>query len=485
MKFLKINIHPASMIDDFFVKYSFKELLSYDILMSKYFDEYYWPSNSLEKSLKSLYNWECNTLVSLMHSDKKQKDFFFDKWSEKYNQQYIADDFYDKLLFQITHHKPDILYIQEIWQYPSDFISKIRYILGNIIIVGWNCSLNSKYCLNRLRYISVIYTCSDEIQQQMQMLGIYTKNIGHGFDKDILNNLLNIEKKYNVVFVGSLIGLYNIKRVELLKYLINKGIKVTIFGRSNDVVLQKYCKKPVFGLELFKIYKSSKIVLNSHASQDIRYSGNVRMFEVTGVGSLLISDYKEDIEKIFDINKEIVLYSSNEEAFQKIKYYLVHDEERKQIAKQGQSKTLGNYLYKNIAKKVYKYIDKSRSFNEKRLYLNTIPKKQNNNNYIFSVEINNFFKKLKQSGILDSEFILYGYGEIGRIIYERYKTKVKYIVDNNFEKINLDNVIEPKKINLLNTKLDIFISVFGREDEIKTMLLSHGIDKKRIKVIDI
>ena len=55
------------------------------------------------------------------------------------------------------------------------------------------------------------------------------------------------------------------------------------------------------------------------------------MFEVTGVGSLLISDYKEDIEKIFDINKEIVLYSSNEEAFQKIKYYLVHNKERKQV----------------------------------------------------------------------------------------------------------------------------------------------------------
>lgn len=482
MKFLKVNTNNSLIIKDFFVKNKDIQNYSYDMLVDKFLDEYYWPSNSLEKSLTTLYNWECTTLISLFNN-KKESELFFDKWSEKYNQKYHSDNFFDKLLFQIIYHKPDILYIQEIWQYSKEFISKIRYLLSNIIIVGWNCSIKSKYQLDNLTYSDIVYTCSLEIKNQMQNVGINTKYIEHAFDSSILEQLYNEKKKYDVVFIGSLIDPLYKQRVNLLKYLLNEGIDITIFGNSNDDILKKYCKKSLFGIDLYKIYKSSKIVLNVHASNDIRYSGNIRIYEVTGVGSFLLTDYREDMDKRFILGKEVVTYKSFDEILKQIKYYLLHNYEREAIAKAGQIRTLSDYSYEQIAKSIYQSINEFKSIDKTEVYLNIIQKKSNKN-YQFSLQMNNFLKKIDELNISENKFILYGYGTIGKIIYEKYKDNIEYVVDGNFNNIDLDNIIDPKKINLLDTNNDIFISVLGREEEIKKILFSLGIEKNRIKTIE-
>ena len=48
---------------------------------------------------------------------------------------------------------------------------------------------------------------------------------------------------------------------------------------------------------------------------------------------------------MFEVNREIVTYHSNEELLEKINYYLNHEEERRKIAEAGQRRTLKDHTY--------------------------------------------------------------------------------------------------------------------------------------------
>ena len=72
---------------------------------------------------------------------------------------------------------------------------------------------------------------------------------------------------------------------------------------------------------MLNILKKSKILINKHI-EDTEYAGNMRLFEATGCGSMLITDYKKDLENLFVLDDEIIVFNSNDELFDLINYYL-------------------------------------------------------------------------------------------------------------------------------------------------------------------
>jgi spore maturation protein CgeB len=69
------------------------------------------------------------------------------------------------------------------------------------------------------------------------------------------------------------------------------------------------------------------------------------LFEATGVGTLLITDWKVNLHNMFELGKEVVAYRTPEECVDLIQYYLEHDEEREAIARAGQERTLREHTY--------------------------------------------------------------------------------------------------------------------------------------------
>ena len=90
------------------------------------------------------------------------------------------------------------------------------------------------------------------------------------------------------------------------------------------------------------------------------YANNMRLFEATGVGALLITDCKENLSEMFEPGKEVVVYRGAEECVELIRYYLEHEEERQTIAAAGQQRTLREHSYyqrmKELVEIVRKYI---------------------------------------------------------------------------------------------------------------------------------
>ena len=95
---------------------------------------------------------------------------------------------------------------------------------------------------------------------------------------------------------------------------------------------------------MYQVLRNSLLTLNHHGNIPSS-ANNLRLFEATGVGTLLITDWKENLPEIFGLGKEVIAYRTPEECVELIKYYLEHDSERKAIAQAGQQRTLREHTY--------------------------------------------------------------------------------------------------------------------------------------------
>jgi spore maturation protein CgeB len=80
---------------------------------------------------------------------------------------------------------------------------------------------------------------------------------------------------------------------------------------------------------MFDVLFKSRITLNSHVDVAGGYAGNLRLFEATGSGALLITDWKKNLHEMFDARTEVLAYRTA--CLEIGKYYLSHDNERQAI----------------------------------------------------------------------------------------------------------------------------------------------------------
>lgn len=157
-------------------------------------------------------------------------------------------------------------------------------------------------------------------------------------------------KKYDVSFIGAA---YPYRR-EFFQKMADMGVSVNLFGRDwgdylpvNDVV---------------RIYNESKINMNLCGSwtPDIKQIKG-RIVEIAMSGGFVLTDYAPYLENYFEIGKEVVCFSDAEDAKQKVKYYLSHDDEREQIAKASYERVLRCYTCDTVFRNVFERIEQLES----------------------------------------------------------------------------------------------------------------------------
>ena len=112
-----------------------------------------------------------------------------------------------------------------------------------------------------------------------------------------------------------------------------------------DSSIRKQYHGQAWGLQMFSILHKSFISINRHIDVAQNYANNMRLFETTGCGALLITDHKDNLNELFEIGKEVVAYRSPEECADLVKYYLANPKEAEEIARAGQVRTLCDHSY--------------------------------------------------------------------------------------------------------------------------------------------
>lgn len=180
-----------------------------------------------------------------------------------------------------------------------------------------------------------------------------------GFDPSVLEHLESREQHIPVSFVGSLQQVHSSRR-EWLE-AVCRSADVSVWTPDIDAVpagspIRKCYRGAAFGREMFQILRDSRITLNHHGNVP-PFANNMRLYEATGTGTLLMTDWKQNLADMFVPGHDVAAYRGTEDCIQQINYYLEHEEERQAIAKHGQDRVLREHTYRRRMQELVRLID--------------------------------------------------------------------------------------------------------------------------------
>ena len=248
------------------------------------------------------------------------------------------------LVRQVEAARPDVLYIQNVRLCTSEFMNRVRPFV-KLVVGQIACPLPSD---SFLRGADLILTSAPHFVQRFRNRGIATEYFRLGFESSLLGRLAKTPATYDAVFVGGMTNLHVIGNEVIRRTAERVDLDFWGYGfadlPSDSPILRRFHGE-AWGLDMYNVFKGAKIVVNRHGEVAENNASNMRLFEATGVGSLLITDEKDNLGEFFEVGKEIETYGDADELVDKIKYFLTHEEQRARIARAGQARTLSEHTY--------------------------------------------------------------------------------------------------------------------------------------------
>lgn len=96
--------------------------------------------------------------------------------------------------------------------------------------------------------------------------------------------------------------------------------------------------------EMPLVFQNSKINLNI-TLRSIKNGIPLRAIDIMGAGGFLLTNYQNDFGLHFTDGKHFASYSDREDLYNKVEYYLKHEDERKEIAENGCKEVRANHTY--------------------------------------------------------------------------------------------------------------------------------------------
>lgn len=268
--------------------------------------------------------------------------------------------FYRVLGAQIEYYQPDVILNHDIGGISTQFLSEMkpnyRLLVGQHAAMPLSDSVD--YSCYGLAVSSLPFT-ADFFRGK----GVEAEVYGLGFEPAVLKQLESVERDIPITFIGNLYEVHA-GRIKWLERICSDFKQTMVWAPSIDSVakaspIRNCYQGTLWGREMYQIMNRSKITLNHH--DDITpYANNMRLYEATGVGTLLITDWKQNLHEIFELGTEVISFRNADECEAAIEYYLGHDEERQTIARAGQARTLAEHTYlhrmQQLADIVAKYL---------------------------------------------------------------------------------------------------------------------------------
>lgn len=259
---------------------------------------------------------------------------------------YVIDQYIQKV-------EPDVIFVRS-QPVPSRFWQKYRH---NTLLVS---RLSARLPFNwHPNHWDIIYTDQPDFKTFFELHGVPTIINDQGFDARIISELETRKKRYEITFVGGL-GTQNFtKRTNFINSIASKtdfkwwGYWWKYGGDGRKVeefpALHQTFNGLTSGLEMFQIYKDSKIVMNDYVDTANGIGFNQRMFEVMGCGAFMLTREAPNFKGLFP-NDIFVTYKDKSDFLDKVQYFLNHDKEREEIARNAQKFVVDRYDYSKIIK---------------------------------------------------------------------------------------------------------------------------------------
>lgn len=302
---------------------------------------------------------------------------------------------------QIRQFRPEVLLVADYSTFTAAFLDEVRANCPSVrLVVGW-CGA-PYHDVSVMRAWDIALSCIPEMVAEFRALGLNAHHVNHGFEPRILEQLRPRSKSTSpFTFLGSIVRAPRFHeeregillrlvqstpleifsdvgvtaapaaRLSQLQRISDRTVRLAKRAGMTGAVLDKVpwlsaamqrsgraahvpalppqvvarARKALFGLNMFQKLRESDVTLNTHIDVSPRSASNMRLFEATGAGACLLTDWKENLNDLFAVDSEVVAYRNADEAIEKFRYLEAHPAERNAIAAAGQRRALRDHNF--------------------------------------------------------------------------------------------------------------------------------------------
>jgi spore maturation protein CgeB len=249
---------------------------------------------------------------------------------------------------QVKSFKPDIVYVQDLNLIPPALIKKIREFTN--LVVGEIASPLPPWRL--IKHYDMVLSALQPMVAELKSKGMSSHWVPLGFDLRDWDDfkLADSNRSIDVSFVGSISRLQK-TTIPLIKRISESVENFSIYGPQEsgnalaEAGLSDLYRGTAWASQMFEIFARSQIVVNRHGEIAKGHATNMRMYESTGMGALLMTDATKNLEDLFRVNEEVVVYEDPDHAAESIAKLLEDKDEIQRIASQGQLRTHSEHTY--------------------------------------------------------------------------------------------------------------------------------------------
>lgn len=392
MRLLKINVYYPAYLRQFEAERPHLAELPYADQHHALMDDCFGSADFWTRALSALGRETCEVVAN---AEAMQK-----RWAAERGFVYPADDWLSSIAIeQIKAFRPDVLLVADFSTLSAQFLRRAKEACPTLRRTLIWCGA-PYHDAAIFRECDAVLSCVPELIEGFRAGGHRPFHLNHAFEPRVLDCLYGesvATPATDFAFLGSIVkgARFHTEREKLLTELIartnlqiwsdvcrraatpaasfppgslmslvkraigkvpllRRAVREELFLAATQISpsIAARARPPLFGRRMFRQLRDSKISLNTHIDVSVRHASNLRLFEATGVGSCLLTDWKSNLGQLFADGEEVATYRTAGECAEKARYLLEHDETRRRIAEAGQRRTLRDHTYRRRAQQL-------------------------------------------------------------------------------------------------------------------------------------
>lgn len=348
---------------DFLKSLPFDASSAYDVELRKVLDRSFGTADFYSRNLKAM-GWDAVDVIA-NHGPLQQM------WDRENGFSVVGFGGTGTVLAQARTRKSDVVFLQDLSYFTPLQLKTLRseFLLAGQCSCPWPGDA-------QIAGLQLCFTSFPHYVPRIEALGVRAVYVPLAFEPEVLERTNTVEitgpaadefKRYaprfterphDVVFIGG-VGAPSHWRygMEVLETVAREipTFKWWGYGYETlpaDSALRRCYQGEAWGLQMYEILLQSKICLNRHGEVAEGYANNMRMFEATGCGALLLTEEAPNLRDFFRWG-ECLTYRTAAEAVMQIQNHLQRwSGLETTIAKNGQARTLRDHTYAQRMKTV-------------------------------------------------------------------------------------------------------------------------------------
>jgi hypothetical protein len=262
------------------------------------------------------------------------------------------------LLAQIEEFRPELVINQDVFHVDTALMRRIKNI-GHPILFG-QVGIEPSRGVDWSVYDLMISQLPATVRS-FRSLGVRAEVNHLAFEPAILDALPEAPAlDTDVSFVGTVSADHQ-QRIALLEAVAGR-YDLKLWGNRPQALpasspLQRCFQGEVWGADMYQVLRRSRITLNSHIDLAGGEAGNMRLFEATGVGAFLLTDFKHNLDTLFAPDKEVAVWRCIDDCLTTIGRMIGDDDGRAAIARAGHARTMAQHTYRRRASEILGFVE--------------------------------------------------------------------------------------------------------------------------------